>query len=133
MGAEVRRVQVAFVATVVLGLASLAVNVPDNDAATVPANELDGRSVFLARGCSGCHMAAGVDGGGIGPDLTDLLGRAGDRVTGLDPAAYVRQSIREPQAFVVPGYGGIAMPTLPLSNAELEAVVEYLLRGGPAD
>lgn len=123
----------ALVATVVLGLASLAVNVLDNDAAAVPGNEPDGRSVFLARGCSGCHMAAGVDGGGIGPDLTDLARRAGDRVAGLDPAAYVRQSIRDPQAFVVPGYEGIAMPALPLSNAELEAVVEYLLHGGPAD
>lgn len=132
MQADPRRIRIAFVATVVLGLASLGVNSLDNGAVPASANEPDGRSVFLARGCSGCHTAAGVDGGGIGPDLTDLARRAGDRVEGFDPEGYVRQSIQEPQAYVVTGYTGIAMPTLPLSNAELEAVVEYLLHGPPA-
>lgn len=133
MRADPRRVRIAFVATVVLGLASLGVNSLGGTTPPATADTPNGRSVFLARGCSGCHTAAGVNGAGIGPDLTDLALRAGDRVAGLEPAAYVRQSIREPQAFVVPGYTGITMPTLPLSNAELEAVVEYLLDGGPAD
>jgi hypothetical protein len=36
----------------------------------------------------------------------------------------------DPQAFVVPGFGGtVVMPTLPLSETEVEALVAYLLGG----
>ena len=82
--------------------------------------------MFNARGCIGCHTVNG-SGGGIGPDLTHLAARAGSRVDGLDADAYVRQSIREPQAFLVPGFEGARMPTLPLSDTELDAVVQFLL------
>ncbi len=49
-------------------------------------------------------------------------------------ADYVRQSLVEPQAYVVPGYGRSAndpdaplMPKLDLSQAELDALVAFLL------
>ncbi len=66
----------------------------------------------------------------VGPDLRLLPLVAAHRVAGLDGPAYVRQSIREPQAFVVPGYApsdNALMPALPLSPAEIDALVAYLL------
>ena len=63
----------------------------------------------------------------IGPDLAALPTNAGRRVAGLDAEAYVRQSIREPQAFQVAGFTTVEMPTLAVSDAELDALVHYLL------
>jgi cytochrome c551/c552 len=88
--------------------------------------EWDGRTVFGARGCLACHQGPGLEGGQIGPDLTAVAAVAGSRVPGLDAADYIRQSIREPQAFVVPGFSPL-MPALGLSDEEIEAVVTLLL------
>jgi hypothetical protein len=54
-------------------------------------------------------------------------------VPGLAAEAYVRQSVRQPQAFVVPGFDGAftRMPALPVSDAELEALVDFLLGPSP--
>jgi len=65
----------------------------------------------------------------IGPDLTHVADRAAARVAGLDARAYVRQSIREPGAYRVPGYTAV-MPDLGLSDAETDSLIAFLL--GPA-
>ncbi|MGH2354553.1 MAG: hypothetical protein ACRDJN_23340, partial [Chloroflexota bacterium] len=66
-----------------------------------------------------------------GPDLTALPTVAGARKPGTPGAAYVRESLVAPQAFVVQGYAGSstspAMPALRLTEAEVEALVAYLL------
>lgn len=88
---------------------------------------LDGRIVFMAKGCTGCHSRAGVPGSAmIGPNLTDLAVRAGSRVAGLTADDYVRQSLLEPQAFLVEGYFE-QMPTLPLSPNEIDLLIDFLL------
>ena len=89
----------------------------------------DGRSLFQAKGCVGCHQRGDLGQFQIAPNLTGLASWAGTRVEGLDAEEYIRQSITHPQAYVVSGYDGIEMPTLSLSDAELEAVVEFLLDG----
>jgi hypothetical protein len=63
------------------------------------------------------------------PDLTHLSDRAGNRVAGLTAEEYVLQSLRDPQAFIVPGYDGgfVQMPTLVLSDTEVAALVGLLL------
>lgn len=87
----------------------------------------DGQTVFLTAGCTACHTIDGVsETAEIGPNLTDLFDRAGDRVQGLSAEEYVRQSILEPQAFIVDGYGEF-MPTLPLDTHEVDALAEFLL------
>jgi len=89
-----------------------------------------GALLFQAKGCSGCHTVAGVaEFASIGPDLTRLNEAAGDRVTGLSATAYVTQSIRQPQAFTVDGFGVGVMPAFELSDAEVEALVGFLLNG----
>jgi hypothetical protein len=94
---------------------------------------LDGAALFRTKGCAVCHLAEGAeDGYGIGPDLRGLPRTAGGRAPGLDAEAYVRQSILEPGAFPPvddpDAVGG--MPTLPVTPAELDALVAYLLADG---
>lgn len=91
----------------------------------------DGLVVFQTRGCSGCHVLAGVsDDQSIGPVLTDLEERAGTRVDGLTADEYVTQSIRSPSAYVVSGFGDM-MPSLRLTDAEVAALVDLLLEPDP--
>lgn len=89
-------------------------------------SSFDGRAIFQTRGCVGCHSLEGVSVAAIGPNLTGFGERAGDRVDGLDDRAYVIQSVRSPQSFTVPGYGPL-MPTIELSDEELDVLVEFLL------
>jgi mono/diheme cytochrome c family protein len=89
-----------------------------------------GEILFLTKGCSGCHAIDGVaDHATFAPNLTDVAVWAGERVPGLRAAEYVRQSLREPQAFIVPGFDQnfIEMPTLALTDREIDALVEFLL------
>jgi cytochrome c oxidase subunit 2 len=89
-----------------------------------------GEVLFLTKGCSGCHTISGVSSIGVqGPDLTHLAAIAPERVTGLTAEEYVRQSLRQPQAFVVPEFRGtfVDMPTLSLSEQEIESLITLLL------
>jgi mono/diheme cytochrome c family protein len=91
---------------------------------------VSGALLFQAKGCSGCHSVAGVaEFASIGPNLTKLGDVAGDRVPGMSSTAYVTQSIRQPRAFTVDGFGAGVMPTFELSDAEVEALVGFLLSG----
>lgn len=90
----------------------------------------EGRLLFLAKGCNGCHVMRGLPGQAeVGPDLTALASMAPSRRPGMTAEAYVRQSIRQPQAFIVPGYQGqfAEMAVLSLTDAEVEALVEFLI------
>ena len=111
----------------VLAIATVAVyRAPTGDPAPAPADR--GELVFQAKGCSGCHTIAGVaEFASMGPNLTRLSEVADERVAGLDAVAYVTQSIREPQAFTVPDFGPDVMPTLDVSQSELESLVAFLL------
>jgi cytochrome c551/c552 len=126
------RIAIGFTVVILLGAASAVVyatdeisGAPELDAEA--ASPLDGQSVFQAKGCTACHSREGVSGGQIGPNLTGLVDRAGERVVGLTAEQYVSQAVLDPQAYIVDGFGGIEMPTLPLSAEELEALTEFLL------
>jgi mono/diheme cytochrome c family protein len=94
---------------------------------------LDGASLFHAKGCATCHN--GPDSGASFsefPDLSDAPSWAATRVPGMSASEYITQSIRDPIAVISPQFhpgGGPTggMPTLALSDAEVAAVVEYLL------
>ena len=84
-----------------------------------------GRSLFDAKGCSSCHVAMRV-----GPSLTNLKDRAARTKQGYNAEQYVRESVLAPNAFKADGGSGGpsgGMPTLPVSAAELDALVAYLL------
>jgi cytochrome c oxidase subunit II len=85
---------------------------------------VNAKQVFNTAGCSGCHTLAEAGAHGtVGPNLDKgLKGKS---------AAFIRQSIVDPNAVITPGYSGGVMPqnfkqTLP--PAQLNAVVSYLAK-----
>ncbi len=84
---------------------------------------------FAEIGCNGCHTVAGV-GGMVGPDLTRIASAPPrDRGRWSTTRAYIEESIREPQAYLVPGYPG-DMPSgskLGLTAQDLRDITAYLL------
>jgi mono/diheme cytochrome c family protein len=100
---------------------------------TAAAPALDGASLFQAKGCASCHT--GPDSASLFssfPNLADVPSWAGERVPGMSAADYVTQSIRDPLAVISPQFtpdGGptTGMPALALSDAEVAALVKYLL------
>jgi len=83
----------------------------------------DGAAIFAANGCGSCHTLSVADASGtVGPDL--------DRIE-TPTAAFIRQSIVEPNKEVEEGFSPGIMPQDfgdKLSSDELDALVEYLLK-----
>jgi len=129
---------VAVGATALVALTCGAVTIvgAGTDTPVAAATMSTGGDLFRAKGCVGCHDGPeGADNPfDIAPDLRLLPLVADHRVPGLDGRAYVEQSIREPQAFIVPGYDPderAMMPALPLSPAEIQTLVAWLLPQPP--
>lgn len=103
-----------------------------SDACSSPGPQGDaerGRMRFAEVGCNGCHLVEGV-GGMIGPDLSGIASaplREPDRWPSVE--AYLRESILEPQAYLVPRYPPDMPPAerLGLSDQDIEDLVAHLL------
>lgn len=96
---------------------------------------LDGGQLFLIKGCATCHDGpSSASMTSAGPSLAAAPEWAGERVAGQSAAEYIAQSMRSPTAFIAPTAGGSvggpgagSMPLLQLSDAEIDALVDYLL------
>jgi mono/diheme cytochrome c family protein len=89
-----------------------------------------GEQIFTAAGCAGCHKLASAGAtGNIGPSLDQLAAAAGKREPGKSAEDYVRESIVDPEAYTVSGFGKGVMPSYEgkLSDKQLEALVQFLL------
>ncbi len=77
--------------------------------------------------CLHCHSLDGSE--GRGPSLQGISERAADRVPGLSAAEYIRQSILEPDAYIVEGtkYQMGRFPGKLLSEEEIEDLIAFLL------
>ena len=85
-----------------------------------------GRQVYRALDCGRCHQIA-AEGARFGPELTHIGTLAEQRQPGA-AATYLRQSVTDPGAYVVPGERD-TMPrglALGLSPTDLDALVAYL-------
>lgn len=119
----------------VAAAASLIASAARPDAAADDAAALDGGQLFRLKGCVACHAGPDSDPDvGGGPSLAAASSWAGDRVEGMSAEDYVAESIRTPTAFIAPTYSGSIggpgagqMPLLQLSDAEIDAIVTYLL------
>jgi len=123
----------------------MAANSVDTLAATFPivaakdmasaSEEAKGYTLFLQKGCSGCHAVNGVSRGAVGPNLTYFNSRstfAGAIFSNGDEN--LRAWLRDPPA----EKPGSLMPKLNLSEAEITSLIAYLrtlgdpsLRGAP--
>jgi cytochrome c oxidase subunit 2 len=87
-----------------------------------------GTQVYREKNCGSCHRIGG-DGGTAGPDLTHIGTVAESRKEGLTAEEYIRESIQDPGAYIVPGYRD-TMPrglTNGMSQEDIDALVQYLL------
>lgn len=101
---------------------------PTMDMAQFSPEEAAGARIFTGKGgCVGCHNA-GSGGGATGPNLSQVANTAQNDRPGGDAAAYIRQSLTDPQAYLVSGYGPL-MPSFrgTLTDEEINQVVAFLL------
>jgi cytochrome c oxidase subunit 2 len=87
-----------------------------------------GAAAFVSGGCGGCHAfkPAGSN-GQAGPSLDNLVADA--KKAGKPLADYVRQSIVDPNAYLVPSFQSGVMPTdfaTRLTAQQIDALVKYL-------
>jgi len=89
-----------------------------------------GQAVFNANSCASCHtLTAAKATGTIGPDLDKLVAYAQQAHQPL--AAFVHESVVNPNAYVQPGYPNGLMPQnfgQILSKAQLSALVTFLVQ-----
>jgi cytochrome c2 len=85
-----------------------------------------GQQLFASLGCSGCHATSADK--IVGPGMKGLKDAAGTRVAGMSADAYIEQSIREPNAFVVSGFPPNVMPATygKLSDDDMKDLIAYL-------
>jgi len=104
--------------------------------ATVPASAAASaakeKAVFVANACGSCHTfkPAGAS-GTIGPDL-DTKPAIDAKKAHMPLAAFVRQSIVKPNAYISPGYPKGVMPQsfgAQLSKAQLADLVRFITGG----
>jgi cytochrome c oxidase subunit 2 len=87
-----------------------------------------GAAVFKNNACGGCHtlQAAGAS-GNVGPDL-DKLPQYAQEAGQSDLAAFIRESVTNPNAYVQPGFPKNTMPPFDLPKQQLDALVQYLIQ-----
>ena len=90
-----------------------------------------GKTLFTEKQCTTCHLLASVPGatGTIGPPLAGIANTAATRKPGVTAEAYLRESMKEPNAFVVPGQASPSLMVLPVpvSDAEITDLVAFLM------
>lgn len=128
-GPQILRSPLLFWGLVLLGLASLPYALsPPPPQAPPDMSDKPGVRLIYRHECGKCHSINGLPEvvGKMGPALDGVGRRAASRRPGLGSRQYLRQSLREPQAYIVEGY----LKTMPsyshLPPAEIDELVEYL-------
>lgn len=81
---------------------------------------LSGPLVFQQLGCPACHMINGQGAPGPGPDLSHIGSQPYDNLP--NTRDFLNSWLQNPQA----EKPGTTMPAIPMSNAQRQALVEYL-------
>jgi len=92
-----------------------------------------GKSVFAANGCASCHTFKPASATGtIGPDLDTAPASDAKADNNMDLAAFIKESIQNPDAYIAKGYNKGIMPTTfgkSLSSKQLNDLVSFILSG----
>lgn len=96
-------------------------------------NAAAGKSVFAANGCASCHTfkPAGAT-GTIGPDLDKAPAQDAKADHNMALAAFVKESIVNPDAYIAKGFSKGLMPTTfgsSLSPTQLADLVAFVVSG----
>lgn len=88
-----------------------------------------GHDLYSTVGCATCHNVTGAT-GGTGPTWKDMFGSIvplADGTTVLADEAYVKESILQPQAKIVRGYGPPSpMPPFQFNDDDISALTWYM-------
>lgn len=102
----------------------------DNKDATLDPNTPAGRGAAIFReNCATCHDVKG-ERVIVGPALTGLANRAGERIEGVSAEDYLIESILSPNDYIVEDFTEGAMPqnfARDLSSEEIDNLIVYLL------
>jgi mono/diheme cytochrome c family protein len=89
--------------------------------------------LFVTFECKTCHLIPGMapdEGEGeLGPDLNGIHEKGAKRVEGKGLKEYLRESILDPNAFIIPDFDPDVMPADygdRMTEQEVEAIVDYL-------
>jgi len=91
------------------------------------AGSTDGQAVAVMKGCTACHAVD--DTPKIGPTWVGLYGSQVELDDGSSVSAdeaYLVEAIEEPNAKIVKGYALGSMPAIPLTEEELNALVDFI-------
>jgi len=105
---------------------------PKTTTAAAAAPSAAGKAIFVSAGCGACHTfkPAGTS-AKVGPDL-DAAPAADAKKANMPLAAFVRESIVNPDAFVAHGFPKGVMPVTfgqTLSKAKIDALVSFITGG----
>jgi cytochrome c oxidase subunit II len=99
--------------------------------AALPGDPENGRVIYETGGevgipCASCHSLDGTK--IVGPTWQGLKERAGTRVEGMSGPEYLKQSIREPSAFVVEDYADVMPHSFgeTLTDDEIDDVIAFI-------
>lgn len=96
------------------------------EARVAAADPSKGAAIFEKYACNACHRAED----GVGPALAGMGKRAETRRPNYSAAAYIYESIIEPNAFIVPDYANIMVSNYKAKIPEVELfdLIAWLLR-----
>jgi cytochrome c551/c552 len=96
-------------------------------------NAAAGEAVFNANGCASCHTFGPANATGtVGPDLDKAPASDAKADNNMDLAAFIKESIEDPDAYIAKGYSKGIMPSTfdeSLSGKQLNDLVAFIVSG----
>jgi mono/diheme cytochrome c family protein len=130
-------VLVALVLVLLAGCGDTSSSTENKASASGPGNPDAGKELFNrtleiagAPACVSCHVVDPEEPAIVGPNLSSIAARAGQRVPGQSAEEYLRTSIVDPYAYVVKGYeGGIMVRNYEdlLTQQQINDLVAYMM------
>jgi cytochrome c551/c552 len=96
-------------------------------------NAAAGKAVFAANGCASCHTFKPANANGtIGPNLDTAPAADAKTDNNMALAAFVKESITDPNKYIAKGFNKGLMPTnfgSKLSSSQLDDLVAFIVSG----